>query len=510
MKTNEVLIVARPGLVRDGLVDMVSAISGLESLEPAADGPAAVTRLGYHRQALVLLDASLPEDEALVAWLEIKGRYPDVRGMAIAGGARQQKVLLEAGVQTVFLEGVSPADLAQDIKATANRPEDKGKSGRLHYLDWLRVLAILIVFLFHAVHPFDIADWHIKNGDQSLAVTAFLAFFFPWGMPFFFTLAGAGSWFALQRRTAGQFAAERFGRLLIPFVLGAALLTPLQRFFEWRHRHPGEPLPGVMTTLFDLEEVTFGPKIFGWAGFHLWFLGFLFAFSLLALPLFMWLKGEGGGRFLDRVARLTSGRGGLLLFLVPLLFIQLTIRPLFPAEHDWADFTVQMAFFILGFVLFADQRFQRAIRRDGRPMLVGAAITSLAILAVLALGDPLTWLESPDMPHFYFIWALVSINAWLWTVAVLAIGRRYLNFDHRWQRAGRQVIVPFFALHQPVIVVIAFYVVQMNAGIPLKLPLVVVSAFLVSLGLVVTLSRLPHWRSVITRRFTAPAPEMAQ
>jgi len=26
---------------------------------------------------------------------------------------------------------------------------------RLHYLDWLQVLAVLGVFLFHAGHPFD-------------------------------------------------------------------------------------------------------------------------------------------------------------------------------------------------------------------------------------------------------------------------------------------------------------------------------------------------------------------
>ena len=29
------------------------------------------------------------------------------------------------------------------------------KSVRLHYLDWLRVLLILGVFMFHALHPFD-------------------------------------------------------------------------------------------------------------------------------------------------------------------------------------------------------------------------------------------------------------------------------------------------------------------------------------------------------------------
>jgi hypothetical protein len=42
---------------------------------------------------------------------------------------------------------------------------------RLYYLDWLRVMAILGVFLFYAVHPFDLTAWHITNAEQSVAVT---------------------------------------------------------------------------------------------------------------------------------------------------------------------------------------------------------------------------------------------------------------------------------------------------------------------------------------------------
>src|SRR5512137_1083792 len=100
---------------------------------------------------------------------------------------------------------------------------DKGStpdSARLHYLDWLRVLAILMVFLFHAVHPFDFGDWQVKNVDQSEILTIILLFLSMWGMPFFFLVAGASSWFALQRRTARQYISERFYRLLIPFIVG--------------------------------------------------------------------------------------------------------------------------------------------------------------------------------------------------------------------------------------------------------------------------------------------------
>ncbi len=103
---------------------------------------------------------------------------------------------------------------------------------RIYYLDWLRVLSILMVFLFHAVHPFDFGDWQVKNTDQSEILTIVLLFLSMWGMPFFFVLAGAGSWLALQRRTARQYVSERFYRLFIPFVAGSILFTPIEYYCE--------------------------------------------------------------------------------------------------------------------------------------------------------------------------------------------------------------------------------------------------------------------------------------
>jgi len=65
-------------------------------------------------------------------------------------------------------------------------------SARLHYLDWLRLLATLMVFLFHAVHPFDFGDWQVKNVEQSEIITIMLELLGLWGMPFFFLVASAG------------------------------------------------------------------------------------------------------------------------------------------------------------------------------------------------------------------------------------------------------------------------------------------------------------------------------
>ena len=95
----------------------------------------------------------------------------------------------------------------------------------------------------------------------------------------------------------------------------------------------------------NIGNLGFSPRWFAY-GKHLWFLGFLFSFALLTLPLFSWLKREKSQRFVSWLADLCERRGGILLFLLPLVLIQLALRPFFPIEHDWADFILQMAFFI--------------------------------------------------------------------------------------------------------------------------------------------------------------------
>src|SRR5512139_1677508 len=112
-----------------------------------------------------------------------------------------------------------------------------GASIRLHYLDWLRVIAILGVWAYHSARPFMLQEWLINNTQKSPAITfVFLIFLGSMGMPLFFMMAGAGCLFALRRRTGRQFITERTERLLIPFVVGCILLSPAQFYMEWVHK----------------------------------------------------------------------------------------------------------------------------------------------------------------------------------------------------------------------------------------------------------------------------------
>jgi peptidoglycan/LPS O-acetylase OafA/YrhL len=354
----------------------------------------------------------------------------------------------------------------------------RSKSARLHHLDWLRVLATLGVFLFHAVHPFDFVDWQIKNAEQSLVVSAFIGFLGPWGMPLFFLIAGAGSWFSLRKRTGRQYAGERVGRLLIPLIVGSILLSPLQLVLEWRNKVQLGLFEGSLTAFAEAKLPTkIGPRVFSWAGYHLWFLGFLFAFSLIALPLFVWLKRDAGQRLRERLARLAERRGGLFMFVVPLALARFALQPFFPAEHDWADFVYLLLFFVYGYILFSDERFARAVRRNWIPALILGIVSFVYIMSAAVAGVLFAWLESPTSPWFYLSWIAWSLNGWSWSIFVLYIGMRYLDFRNRWLDYGQQAMVPFFLLHQPVIVAIAYFVVQWEAPIVVKLPVVVVGSF---------------------------------
>jgi peptidoglycan/LPS O-acetylase OafA/YrhL len=377
--------------------------------------------------------------------------------------------------------------------STSNTKSGGVKSERLYYLDWLQVLAILGVFLFHAVHPFDdLADWHIKNVERSALATFFVGFFNLWGMPFFFLMAGATSWFSLRRRTPGHYARERVTRLFIPFIIGAIVLTPIQAYFELTHKgwwQGGSIVEFILSSearsyfYTEFHSLTISPEIFGDVGYHLWFVGFLFAYALLALPVFTWLNGDSGKRSLASLARLANFRGGLLVFVIPLILIRFILHPFFPTHNVSSYFFFILPFFISGYILIADERFIRAIRRDWLlHLILGIACTLFffSVAAGVPVGD---WIESPGTPGFYVSWTVWGINSWCWTMVMFYVGMRFLNFTNKWLQYGREASYPFFFVHQPVIIFIAFYAVQWEVNILIKLLVVVTGSFAVALGL---------------------------
>jgi hypothetical protein len=137
----------------------------------------------------------------------------------------------------------------------------------------------------------------------------------------------------------------------------------------------------------------------------------------------------------------------------------------------------------LGNILFSWEAFLEAIHRDWRLNLgVGilAAASALAIAASTGTFD----LEAPPRTLLDILfWILISIDSWCWTLFFLFIGIRYLDYTDKYLEYGQSAILPFFVYHQPVIITLAYYAVQWQVGLVLKLLFVVIGSLCVTLSI---------------------------
>jgi peptidoglycan/LPS O-acetylase OafA/YrhL len=312
-------------------------------------------------------------------------------------------------------------------------------------------------------------------------------------MPFFFLMAGATSWISLQRRTVGQYIKARVTRLLIPFIVGTIILTPIQVYYELIHKgwwQGGSIIEFILSSevysyfFFEFHQLTFGLEFFGRVGYHLWFVAFLFLFAMIALPIFLWLKRDSGKQFVASLARLAKWRGGLLVFVIPMILSRFVLQWEMPSDdYGLADFVYYLLFFISGYILIANERFLQAIRRDWWLYLILGIPCTLFFFSIAVDVPVWDWMGSPGTPGFYLSWTLHGINSWCWIMVMFRVGMRFLDYTNKWLQYLREASYPVFIVHQPVIVFIAFYAVQWDVNLTIKLLVVVLGSFFVSFGL---------------------------
>ena len=359
------------------------------------------------------------------------------------------------------------------------------KRERIHYLDWLKALIVYGILLFHVSLVFTTADWLVSNHDRSRLLSGFAGFCFPWGIPAMFLISGADAWFGLRSTPPSMFLWRRVLRLLLPMVVGLVVISPYQRFVT--SHNPPPPLSQMPQFYLSFYRTFHFEANMQWIArywLHLWFLGYLFAISLVCLPLFIWLKGEIGRGFTGELVRLASFRGGLLVIAAPLFLAQLILRPFFPAYQDWADVSTYLFVFAMGAIFFSDLRFEASIVRDIRwivPLGVLAAFGAALILSTIGYNlNAISRLPVPEQAAFALFW---TFDVWTWNLAVLYIGIRWLNWSSPVLTYAQESILPFYVIHHPVVVTIASFVVTWNLGLWPKFGIILALGYLITLSL---------------------------
>jgi glucans biosynthesis protein C len=316
---------------------------------------------------------------------------------------------------------------------------------RYEFLDWLRVIAIFVLLFFHTGMLFVGWGWHIVNADTIPSLELPMDLAHRLRMPLLFVVAGAGMWFALQRRTGGGLVKERTLRLLVPALIGMFLIVPPQVFVE-RISHgqwSGGYLDFMIQRVFQFRPYPAGD--FSWH--HLWFIIYLYVYVLLLLPALLWWK---------RAKPVIRPGLWIHALALPLSLNEALLKPLFPETHnlvsDWYTFNHYLLLTAYGFALASVPGTWDWLAKYRRWSL---ALGLTAVVGLFALFETGVVAHDSATDH-----AVANLFTWWSLLAFLGYGRQYLSFGNRLLSWARDASYPIYILHQTVIIVIAYWIIR--------------------------------------------------
>ena len=339
---------------------------------------------------------------------------------------------------------------------------------RRNDLDWLRLIAIVILLFFHTGMLFNPWDWHIKNNETSESFRYWMIWLHFWRMPLLLFISGAGTYLAMKKRTSGQYAGERLKRLLVPLVFGMFVVVPPQIYYE--HINKYSSYWEFYKTVFQF--VPYPEGSFSWH--HLWFVAYLLVFSLIALPLVNYLTSERSLSFRTMTSWLLARPAGMLLApSILILITQVILRPYFPEEthallDDWGFFMFYFSFFLFGMICFSHRETWLSIGANRKHFLTAALLILIPFYVTYFSFRDIVTLPWPEETVETIFDVTAIFLSWFWVITVIAFGQYYLNRPHPWLRHFNEGLYPFYILHQTVIIAIGYYVCQLEWSIAAK------------------------------------------
>ncbi len=360
---------------------------------------------------------------------------------------------------------------------------------RRHDLDWLRVLVFALLIFYHVGMLFVPWGFHIKNNSIYEWLFYPMWFLNQWRLPILFVISGMGTYYALQKRTAVQFSLERIKRLLLPLVFGMLFIVSPQVYVE-----------RLVNKEFAGGYFDFWPNIaldgiypegnLSWH--HLWFLPYLLIFSLLLIPIFMYLKKHSNSKFIKGINTIVKSPVKIYLFIIPLYLFETLLEPYFSITHalidDWFNFINCMTLFLYGFLLITVRKtFWQTVKKFRMSFLI-TGIISFSVMLILVKST-----EDSTLRHFTE-GGLKVINLWSWILALFGFAAKYLNKKSKVLRYANEAVYPYYILHQTVMMVLAYFLIDKDLSFWIKAPVLVFGTFGISGVIYEVLIR--RWRFV--------------
>jgi glucans biosynthesis protein C len=109
---------------------------------------------------------------------------------------------------------------------------------RLFFLDWLRISAFAVLVVFYVGMYYVSWDFHVNSPFAGTSLEPWMRLTASWRMDLIFMVSGAATVLMLRSDASFHLLRQRTRFLLLPLLLGMALIVPPQSYFEDRADPP--------------------------------------------------------------------------------------------------------------------------------------------------------------------------------------------------------------------------------------------------------------------------------
>jgi len=305
-------------------------------------------------------------------------------------------------------------------------------TNRRYDIDWLRVIAIGLLLIYHIAiifQPWAMFIGFIRSDEAIENLWTPMTMLNVWRIPLLFYMSGMGLFFAIKKRNWKQLLLERTKRILIPFVFGFFAITPLYIFIFQKYYN----IP-----------LSYYPH----SG-HLWFLGNIFSYVVLLSPLCFYLKKHGNGKFRKALSKFMSyAIGPLAISVFYMLELGIVKPQLFELyAQTWHGFFIGFLAFFFGFLfVYSGTAFWETVLK-WKWLYIGMA----AVLYAIRLSGFET----------FSTMYLTAIESNCWIFGAFGLGYKYLNKPSAILSYLSQAAYPVYIIHM----------VALYAGAMIFLPL---------------------------------------
>lgn len=328
---------------------------------------------------------------------------------------------------------------------------------RKHYIDNLRNLTILLLF---PVHTFMIwnnfgSRFYIWQGECKILSTL-IVLVNPWFMPILFVLAGMSARYALEKRTTNEFINQRISKLLTPFISGVILHVPFQTLYARKHFENYEGSIAENWKYFFTHLTDFSGYDGGFTPGHLWFILFLFIISMMALVLFHFVPYE---KLAVRVEKLPAL--GVFFLFVPVWLMY------YLGNFGGYSIGKNLALYLIGYYVLSNDVIMEKLENNIK-WLAGLCVIGTIVSVTLYY----------NISYYGDLW--VNYIGWTSILVLLVVGKRFLNKRTKFTDYFNNASYPIYILHQSILVVIAYYIVQMSDNMVVQVLGIGVGSFVLS------------------------------